>query len=93
MAAHESLHPDQFVLYRGEGSHDRPSYYPPGSGEAGGWWTTNRGSAERYAKGQKGQVYQVAVHASEAKQQGLPSYYYISDPKVRERRVAVGGQD
>lgn len=92
MPAHHSLGP-QFTLYRGEGSHDRPSYYPAKSGMAGGWWTSDRGSAERYAKGQQGQVYQVAVHEHEAKQQGLPGYYFISDPKVRERRVAVGSQD
>lgn len=91
MSANEHLG-EQFTLYRGEGSHDRPSYYPSGSNMAGGWWTSNRQSAERYAAGQKGQVFQIQVHPHEAEQQGLPDYYFISDPKVRERRVAVGSQ-
>jgi len=39
------------TLYRGEGSHDRSSYYTASSGDAGGWWTTDIESARRYAIG------------------------------------------
>ena len=84
------------TLYRGEGSHDRTSYYTASSDMAGGWWTEDIESARRYATGQEGEVYQVEVNESEAEKRGLA--YFISDPEVRARRVPVakhypGGQD
>ena len=74
------------TLYRGEGSHDRPSHYPKGSSDTGGWWTSNLDSARRYAAGEKGDVYQVQVERHEAEPRGLPGYYFIPDPAVRARR-------
>lgn len=77
---------EPMTLYRGEGSHDRPSYYPPGSGMAGGWWTSDLDSARSYAQGQNGDVYEIDVEPGEAEQRGLPKYFFIEDQKVRERR-------
>lgn len=76
------------TLYRGEGSHDRPSYYTTQSGQTGGWWTDDIESARRYA-GPEGKVYEIEVDESEAETRGLPSYYFIADPEVRARRRLV----
>ena len=77
---------EPMTLYRGEGSHDQPSYYPPASGMAGGWWTSDVDSARSYAQGQNGDVYEIDVEPGEAEQRGLPKYFFIEDQKVRERR-------
>lgn len=77
----------QFIrLFRGEGSHDNPSYYPAGSNETGGWWTTDLKSAQQYAKSAKGKVFEIEVSEAEVEKRGLPKYRFIADPKVRERR-------
>lgn len=86
--SNQNLSEGQFRLYRGEGTHEKPSYYPKGSGMAGGWWTTNHDAAKRYAASSKeGKVYSLDAHPSEAKPQGLPGYYFVKDPNVRARRV------
>jgi GNAT superfamily N-acetyltransferase len=77
------------TVYRGEGSHDRPSHYPKGSVETGAWWTSDPDSAQRYARGEKGSVYQLEVDHHEAEPRGLPGYYFIKDPAVRARRSLV----
>jgi hypothetical protein len=79
------------TLYRGEGSHDRPSHYPKGSGDAGGWWTSNPESAHRYARGEKGSVYKVDVERHEVEPRGAPGNYFIKDPAVRARRTLHEG--
>lgn len=77
----------QLTLYRGEGDHSRPSYYTSRSGDAGGWWTTDLASAQRYAASTTdGKVYVIKVNASEAEQRGLPRNFFIRDHNVRERR-------
>lgn len=87
MSANDALG-QQFRLYRGEGSHDTPSYYPSKGRDAlaGAWWTSDRKSAENYAAAAKGSVYQIDVHPHEVEQRGLPQNYVIPDPKVRTRR-------
>ncbi|MGN6635999.1 MAG: GNAT family N-acetyltransferase, partial [Oryzihumus sp.] len=82
------------TLYRGEGDHDRPSYYPktgPDANLTGAWWTSDLEKARGYAKkaGPSGRVYQVEVQPHEAEPHGLPGYYHIPDPKVRERRTLL----
>ena len=94
MAASDHLQPRQLslfttTLYRGEGAHDRPSYYTPQSGQAGGWWTTDRASAEHYARGQKGKLYQLEAGEHEARAQGARGYYFVGDPEVRKHREEV----
>ena len=75
----------RLTLYRGEGDLDNPSYYTPESGEAGGWWTSDRDAADRYAKGVPGgKVYEIEVEGSEVEPRG--AHYFISDPTVRSRR-------
>ena len=41
--SHEALNSEQFALYRGEGRHDRPSFYPKTgpNAHAGAWWTSS----------------------------------------------------
>lgn len=83
---------NSLTLFRGEGSHDRPSYYPTQSGEAGGWWTTDLASAQQYAKStEDGKVYTIDVDESEAERRGLPKYRFIPDPEVRARRRLYTG--
>jgi hypothetical protein len=85
---------DSLRLYRGEGSHEAPSYYPAKSDMAGGWWTTNLDSATRYSKTQPdGKVYHLDVQPHEAEAQGLPGYYFVHDPAVRGRRVEHSDAD
>lgn len=85
--AHARETGQKMVLYRGEGTHARPSYYPKGSTDAGGWWTSSRQSAEQYARStEQGQVYRIEVDPDEVDPRGLPGYFFIPDPKVRERR-------
>lgn len=86
-----NLNPQQFTLYRGEGSHGRPSYYPKSGPNAlaGAWWTSDLEQARGYASKSKGSVYKIDVDHSEAEPHGLPGYYMIKDPKVRERRVPL----
>lgn len=88
MASEEHVGPQFMRLYRGEGSHDRPSYYPKSGPDAlaGAWWTSDHAAAQNYAASAKGRVYQVDVHESEAEQRGLPHNYVIRDPAVRARR-------
>jgi len=88
MSAHEALG-EQFTLYRGEGSHSRPSYYPTTgpNAQAGKWYTSDPDKAHRYAASTtEGKVYAVDVHKSEAEPRGLPGYFLIHDPEVRARR-------
>jgi hypothetical protein len=82
---------DRFMLYRGEGSHDAPSYYPKTGPDAlaGAWWTSNLENARQYAASAKGSVYQVQVRPHEAKPLGRTGNYLISDPGVRERRTLL----
>lgn len=79
------------TLYRGEGDHDRPSYYPETgpSALAGAWWTSDPESAQRYAQSTtNGQVYRLDdVQDHEAEQSGRPGNYLVRDPEVRGRRV------
>jgi hypothetical protein len=79
----------KLVLYRGEGSHDHPSYYTGSdSGMAGGWWTTDIEAARRYMKSvPDGKLYEIEVDESEAEVRGL--HYFITDPEIRARRQAV----
>lgn len=81
----------QFTLYRGEGSHDEPSYYPSKGPNAlaGAWWTSNLEQAQRYAKAAKGSVYSLDVQPHEAEPHGLPGYFLVRDPEVRARRKPV----
>lgn len=78
----------RLTLYRGEGSHDQPSFYPATgpNARAGAWWTSSLKSAKQYAASSKGKVYQIDVAESEAKPSGPPGYYLIANPQVRERR-------
>jgi hypothetical protein len=94
MAADEHLSDAQFTLYRGEGSHDRPSFYPKTGPDAlaGAWWTSSLDKARGYAASAKGSVYQIQVQPHEAKPLGRTGNYVISDPKVRERRTPYGDQ-
>ena len=90
VAANNALNDAQFRLYRGEGSHDRPSYYPssgPGA-RAGMWWTTDRTSAQNYAASAKGQVYSLDVHPHET-EPSWGTYHLVPDPAVRARRKPV----
>jgi 2'-5' RNA ligase len=85
-------HDPELTLYRGEGGHDRPSYYPesgPDSKLTGAWWTSDLDKARGYAAGagEGAQVYQIKVKPHEAPQRGLPTYHLISDQKVRDRRT------
>lgn len=82
---------EQLTLYRGEGSHDQPSYYPKTGSDAraGAWWTSNLDNARNYAASAKGSVYQIQVHPHEVKPSGSPGNYLIADPKVRERRTLL----
>jgi hypothetical protein len=77
------------TLYRGEGSHDTPSYYPKGSSDTGAWWTSNPAKARQYASSAKGSVYQVDVEQHEAEPRGGRENYFIKDPAVRARRRPV----
>lgn len=87
-AAVDSDSDQRIRLYRGEGTHEKSSYYPPQSGMAGGWWTTDLDSATRYSKSSPdGKVYSLDVHPSEAEPHGLPGYFFVKDPEVRKRRV------
>lgn len=88
MAASDHLSPGQFTLYRGEGPHERPSYYPKTGPDAlaGAWWTSNLKTAQGYAAAAKGSVYKIDVDHSEAEPKGATGNYLIKDPKVRERR-------
>ena len=76
-------------LYRGEGSHDQPSFYPRGSNDAGAWWTSDPESARNYARSAKGRLFEIDVAEGEAETRGGRNNYFIPDPKVRERRRAV----
>lgn len=77
------------TLYRGEGTHERESYYTTTSGMAGGWWTDDPEKARRYALGtEDGKVYQIEVDEGEYERRGLE--YFITDPEVRERRHLMG---
>lgn len=90
MSAADHLQPKQFTLYRGEGSHDRASYYPekgPGA-RAGMWWTSDLDSARHYAAAAKGSVYQLDVHPHET-EPSWGTYHLIPDPAVRARRRLV----
>lgn len=90
MAAEEHVSPEQFRLYRGEGSHEKTSYYPKKGPDAlaGAWYTTDRASAHRYAKSTvEGKVYSLDVHPHEAEQRGLPKNFVVTDPAVRSRRM------
>lgn len=92
MSTQDNLNPEQFALYRGEGSHDRPSFYPKTGPQAlaGAWWTSNVDNARRYAASAKStNVYQVTVHPHEAEPHGVPGNYIIPDPKVRARRTLL----
>lgn len=87
------LQPRQFTLYRGEGGHDRPSYYPakgPDAWRAGAWWTSDLDKARNYAASAKGQVYRVDVEPHEAAPSGMTGNYLIKDPAVRARRTLLG---
>ena len=77
---------EQFSLYRGEGSHDRPSYYPKTgpNAHAGHWYTSDPKKAHNYASG--GNVYKLDVHPNEAKRSGALNNYVVADPAVRARR-------
>lgn len=91
MSADEHLNTEQFTLYRGEGSHERPSYYPskgPGA-RAGMWWTSDLNSARRYAaSAHEGKVYSVDVQPHET-EPSWGTYHLIHDPAVRARRRLV----
>lgn len=92
--SNRNLNERQFTtIYRGEGGHDQPSYYPTNSNDTGAWWTTNLSSAQNYAKSAKdGKVYMLDVEAHEAEQRGLPHYRFVPDPAVRERRRLLDEQ-
>ena len=88
-AAAGRMPPGPMTLYRGEGSHTRPSYYTHLSGDAGGWWALDLEAALRYAKSTKdGKVYIIEVDGLEVESRGL--HYFIPDPNVRERRRLLG---
>lgn len=81
----------QFTLYRGEGPHERPSFYPKTGPDAlaGAWWTSDLKSAQNYAKSAKGSVFKLDVHEHEAKPSGAPNNFLVHDPAVRARRTAL----
>lgn len=84
----------KLTLYRGEGSHDHPSYYPSSgpNARAGMWWTDDPDSARQYAAGVPGgKVYTIEVDESEAEREGL--YFLIPDPDVRSRRQELDEPD
>lgn len=76
-------------LYRGEGTHDRPSpYVTMGKPElAGSFWTKDRKEAEGYAESARdGKVYQLDAEDHEA-EGPYGNHYVVRDPQVRARRV------
>lgn len=95
MSASDNLSGQQFplTLYRGEGSHETPSYYPtkgPDAWRAGAWYTSDLDSAQRYAHSAKGQVYRLDVEEHEAQPSGGRNNYLVRDPQVRARRTLLG---
>lgn len=82
----------QFTLYRGEGSHTYPSYYPktgPDAALSGAWWTSDPEKAKGYAASAKGKVYALDVHPHEVQPSGARGNYLVHDPAVRARRKAM----
>lgn len=79
------------TLYRGEGSHSRPSFYPKTGPDAlaGAWYTSSLDNARNYAASAKGSVYQVDVEQHEAEPRGARGNYVIKDPAVRARRTPL----
>ena len=82
------------TLYRGEGSHDKPSFYPkvgPAAALTGAWWTDDQAKAKNYAAG--GIVYKVKVMEGEYEPRGGRGNYVILDPAVRARRTKVSAEN
>lgn len=87
---------ERMTLYRGEGTHERPSYYPKTGPDAraGAWWTDSLERAQNYAKSTTdGQVYRIEVGPGEAEPSGMRGNYLIRDPEVRARRVLHTASD
>jgi hypothetical protein len=90
MAADDNLSAAQFTtLYRGEGTHDRPSLYTEmGKPElAGQFYAKDRKMAEHYAADVQGKVYQLTVRPGEYKEGTKTAV--VPDPAVRARRTVV----
>ena len=96
MSARDHLNAQEFGpmrLYRGEGTHSRPSYYPSYGphAQAGAWWTNDSAKARDYArKTEEGKVYQLDINPGEAEPKGAPGNYLVMSPEVRERRRLFG---
>ena len=76
-------------LYRGEGTHEHPSYYPKTGpdAQAGHWYTSDLKKAQNYAASSTdGRVYQLDAHPHEFKASGGRGNYVVADPAVRARR-------
>jgi GNAT superfamily N-acetyltransferase len=89
-----SEHTAAMTLYRGEGTHESPSYYPKTGPDAlaGAWWTDDLDKATGYAKSTTdGKVYSLDVEDHEAEPRGARGYYVVLDPEVRARRRLLEG--